>query len=94
MREINGLDYLSEKRYKVSVTLGVKALANNIIRNEHSEKIYLSTIDGVQRYLDDAQPVVNVAVTDLLNREDVTELFEVVYCKSRYNNKVVISKYR
>lgn len=88
MDNIRSIDYVSQKRYKVSVVVGLKTLVNNIVRYEHSERIYLNSTEGVQRYLDETQPFVSAEIIDLLDKKDITECFKIVYCNSRYTTKI------
>ena len=73
----------------------MKILANNIIRHEHSEKIYLNSLAGCERYILEMNPWTECHVFDLITKTEISDQFrdKIVLVKSRHGNELRLSKY-
>ncbi len=95
MEDIQSIDYISQKRFKVSGRLAMKVLGDNIIRHEHGEKIYLNSLVGCERYIIEQNPWTECHVFDLITKENITEQFrdKIILAGSRSGNEPKISEY-
>lgn len=93
---IESLDYISQKRFKVSGRVAMKVLGENVIRNEHGEKIYLNSLAGCERFIVEMNPWTECHVFDLENRQEISDQFrdKIVLVKSRHNQPVRASEYK
>jgi hypothetical protein len=75
----------TQPNYLIKATLGMKAVQNQIVRNEGAVKLALGTPQGVTTWVNENQPFVSLQVIDI-NGMDVTSDYtrDIHFVKSRY----------
>ncbi len=76
----------TQQNYKITATLGVKVIQNQVTRNEGTVTLFLGTPHGIVAWLHENQPFVSVTITEMATKKDCTTEFvrDLQFIKSRY----------